>query len=253
MVGLIMDLQIRDLLYKGKAKDVYQTDNPELVIIKFRDDITAGDGEKKDNLTRKGYYNSVISAKFFELLEDGGVKTQYIKILEPGLMLSHKLDMLPLEIITRNIAAGSLVRKFPFKAGQEFEPPIIQMDYKNDEYHDPMLNDDITLALDLSTNDELERIREITLRINDVLKGFLKDKNIILPDFKIEYGKDYRGEIVLGDEISPDTCRFWDAQTFDVLDKDLFRKGESNVIDAYQQVASHILNDEDKNKWKLNF
>jgi phosphoribosylaminoimidazole-succinocarboxamide synthase len=168
-------------------------------------------------------------------------------------MLSHKLDMLPLEIITRNIAAGSLVRKFPFKAGQEFEPPIIQMDYKNDEYHDPMLNDDITLALDLSTNDELERIREITLRINDVLKGFLKDKNIILPDFKIEYGKDYRGEIVLGDEISPDTCRFWDAQTFDVLDKDLFRKGESNVIDAYQQVASHILNDEDKNKWKLNF
>jgi phosphoribosylaminoimidazole-succinocarboxamide synthase len=253
MVGLIMDLQIRDLLYKGKAKDVYQTDDPELVIIKFRDDITAGDGEKKDNLTRKGYYNSVISAKFFELLEDGGVKTQYIKILEPGLMLSHKLDMLPLEIITRNIAAGSLVRKFPFKAGQEFEPPIIQMDYKNDEYHDPMLNDDITLALDLSTNDELERIREITLRINDVLKGFLKDKNIILPDFKIEYGKDYRGEIVLGDEISPDTCRFWDAQTFDVLDKDLFRKGESNVIDAYQQVASHILNDEDKNKWKLNF
>jgi phosphoribosylaminoimidazole-succinocarboxamide synthase len=253
MVGLIMDLQIGDLLYKGKAKDVYQTDDPELVIIKFRDDITAGDGEKKDNLTRKGYYNSVISAKFFELLEDGGVKTQYIKILEPGLMLSHKLDMLPLEIITRNIAAGSLVRKFPFKAGQEFEPPIIQMDYKNDEYHDPMLNDDITLALDLSTNDELERIREITLRINDVLKGFLKDKNIILPDFKIEYGKDYRGEIVLGDEISPDTCRFWDAQTFDVLDKDLFRKGESNVIDAYQQVASHILNDEDKNKWKLNF
>jgi phosphoribosylaminoimidazole-succinocarboxamide synthase len=248
-----MDLQIGDLLYKGKAKDVYQTDDPELVIIKFRDDITAGDGEKKDNLTRKGYYNSVISAKFFELLEDGGVKTQYIKILEPGLMLSHKLDMLPLEIITRNIAAGSLVRKFPFKAGQEFEPPIIQMDYKNDEYHDPMLNDDITLALDLSTNDELERIREITLRINDVLKGFLKDKNIILPDFKIEYGKDYRGEIVLGDEISPDTCRFWDAQTFDVLDKDLFRKGESNVIDAYQQVASHILNDEDKNKWKLNF
>jgi phosphoribosylaminoimidazole-succinocarboxamide synthase len=253
MVGLIMDLQIGDLLYKGKAKDVYQTDDPELVIIKFRDDITAGDGEKKDNLTRKGYYNSVISAKFFELLEDGGVKTQYIKILEPGLMLSHKLDMLPLEIITRNIAAGSLVRKFPFKAGQEFEPPIIQMDYKNDEYHDPMLNDDITLALDLSTNDELERIREITLRINDVLKGFLKDKNIILPDFKIEYGKDYRGEIVLGDEISPDTCRFWDAQTFDVLDKDLFRKGESNVIDAYQQLASHILNDEDKNKWKLNF
>ncbi len=248
-----MDLQIGDLLYKGKAKDVYQTDDPELVIIKFRDDITAGDGEKKDVLTRKGYYNSVISAKFFELLEDDGIKTQYIKLLEPGLMLSHRLDMLPLEIITRNIAAGSLVRKFPFEAGQEFEPPIIQMDYKNDEYHDPMLNDDITLALDLSTHVELERIREITLRINEVLKGFLKDKDISLPDFKIEYGKNYRGEIVLGDEISPDTCRFWDAQTFDVLDKDLFRKGKSNVMDAYHQVASRILNDEDKNKWNLNF
>ena len=253
MVGLIMDLQIGDLLYKGKAKDVYQTNDPELVIIKFRDDITAGDGKKKDKLTKKGYYNSIISSKFFELLETSRVKTQYIKLLEPGLMLSHRLDMLPLEIIIRNIAAGSLVRKFPFKSRQEFEPPIIQIDYKSDEYHDPMLNDDIILALNLSTQEELKRIRAITLRINEVLKGFLKDKDIILTDFKIEYGKNYREEIVLGDEISPDTCRLWDAQTFDVLDKDLFRKGESNVMEAYQQVASRILNSEDKNKWNLNF
>jgi phosphoribosylaminoimidazole-succinocarboxamide synthase len=253
MGRLTMDLQIGDLLYKGKAKDVYQTNDPELVIIKFRDDITAGDGEKKDKLARKGYFNSIISAKFFELLEEGGVKTQYIKLLEPGLMLSHRLDMLPLEIITRNLAAGSIVRKFPFKSKQEFEPPIIQMDYKCDEYHDPMLNDDIILALNLSTREELERIREITLRINDVLKGFLKDNNIILTDFKIEYGKNYRGELLLGDEISPDTCRLWDAQTFDVLDKDLFRKGESNVMEAYQQVTSRVLDDEDKNKWNLNF
>jgi len=240
-----------ELLYQGKAKDVYETEDPELVIIKFRDDITAGDGAKKDKLTRKGYYNSIISAKFFELLEANQVKTQYIKLLEPGLMLSRRLDMIPLEIITRNIAAGSLLKRFPFKTGQVFEPPIIQMDYKSDKYHDPMLNDDIILALGLSTPDELERIRRITLRINELLKDFLESKNIIFPDFKIEYGKNRSGKIILGDEISPDTCRFWDIQTRDVLDKDLFRKGESNVMDAYQEVASRILNNEDKIKWNL--
>ncbi len=247
-----MDLQIGDLLHKGKAKDVYETDDPELVIIKFRDDITAGDGVKKDKLAMKGYYNSVISAKFFELLEASGVETQYVELLEPGLMLTHKLDMIPLEVITRNIAAGSLLKKFPFKVGQEFEPPIIQMDYKSDEYHDPMLNDDIAMALGLSTYYELERIRKITLRINEVLKDFLLSKNIIFPDFKIEYGKNHSGDIVLGDEISPDSCRFWDIQTCDVLDKDLFRQGESNVMEAYMQVASRILDDEDKDKWNLN-
>ncbi len=240
-----------ELLYQGKAKDVYETTDPELVIIKFRDDITAGDGAKKDKLTRKGYYNSIISAKFFELLEAHKVKTQYVKLLKPGLMLSHRLDMIPLEIITRNIAAGSLLKRFPFKSGQVFEPPIIQMDYKSDEYHDPMLNDDIILALGLSTPDELEHIRAITYRINKFLKDFLLTRNIIFPDFKIEYGKNQNGEIVLGDEISPDTCRFWDIETHDVLDKDLFRKGESNVMDAYQEVASRILTDEDKVKWNL--
>ena len=125
------------------------------------------------------------------------------------------------------------------------------MDYKSDKYHDPMLNDDIILALGLSTPDELERIRRITLRINELLKDFLESKNIIFPDFKIEYGKNRSGKIILGDEISPDTCRFWDIQTRDVLDKDLFRKGESNVMDAYQEVASRILNNEDKIKWNL--
>jgi phosphoribosylaminoimidazole-succinocarboxamide synthase len=248
-----MNLDKENLLYRGKAKDVYQTNHSQQVMVKFRDDITAGDGEKKEIMKMKGYYNSLISAKLFMLLEDAGIKTQYINLPEPGCMLSHKLDMIPLEVITRNIAAGSLLRRFPFNEGQTFNPPIIQMDFKNDEYHDPMLNDDIILALGLATREDLQIIREITLKINHVLKSFLENRGILFPDFKIEYGRDHNGNIVLGDEISPDTCRFWDGKTKDILDKDLFRKGESGVIEAYQKVANIILNSEDKKRWNLDF
>lgn len=246
-----MKLKTADLLYQGKAKDIYKTEDPEIVVVKFRDDITAGDGEKRDNITKKGYYNSIISAKFFEILEASGIKTQYIELLEPGMMLSHCLEMIPLEVITRNIAAGSLLRKFPFQEKQELDPPIIQMDYKSDEFHDPMLNDDIAVALELTSRKELDIIRKTTLKINKVIKEFLKEKGIIFPDFKIEFGRNYKGEIVLGDEISPDSCRFWDMNTCEVLDKDLFRKGESGVIKAYSEVASRILDDEDKEKWNI--
>ena len=166
-------------------------------------------------------------------------------------MLCKKLDMIPLEVITRNIAAGSLLKKFPFKEKQELNPPVIQMDYKNDEYHDPMLNDSIIIALGLATHEELDMIREITLKINSILMEFLLSKDILFPDFKIEYGFDTQGDIVLGDEISPDTCRFWDLKTWEVLDKDLFRKGESGVIDAYMKVASLILDQKDKEKWEI--
>lgn len=246
-----MNPKIGDLIYTGKAKDVYETDNPEQVIVKFRDDITAGDGVKTENLIKKGFYNSVISSKFFEVLEESGVKTQYIELIKPSYMLCKKLDMIPLEVITRNIAAGSLLKKFPFKEKQELNPPVIQMDYKNDEYHDPMLNDSITTALGLATHEELDMIREITLKINTVLREFLLSKDILFPDFKIEYGFDIQGDIVLGDEISPDTCRFWDLKTWEVLDKDLFRKGKSGVMDAYMKVASLILDPEDKEKWEI--
>ncbi|HOI71549.1 MAG TPA: phosphoribosylaminoimidazolesuccinocarboxamide synthase [Methanobacterium sp.] len=246
-----MNTKNHALLYHGKAKSVYKTDDPEIVIVKFRDDITAGDGEKKDTLSAKGHLNSIISAKFFEILEAADIKTQYIKLLEPGVMLSHRLDMIPLEVITRNIAAGSLLRKFPFKDKQEFDPPIIQMDYKSDEFHDPMINDDIAVALGFVTREELNEIRRITLKINQVLKIFLLEKGIIFPDFKIEFGKNHKGEIILGDEISPDSCRFWDSKTCEVLDKDLFRKGETGVMDAYLEVASRILDDNEKEKWDI--
>ena len=246
-----MNPKIGNLLYAGKAKDVYKTDDPERVIVKFRDDITAGDGVKTEKLVKKGFYNSVISSKFFEVLENAGINTQYIELIEPGYMLCKKLEMLPLEVITRNIAAGSLLKKFPFKTKQELNPPVIQMDYKNDEYHDPMLNDSITIALGLANQEQLDMIRNITLKINSILKDFLLSKDILFPDFKIEYGFDSQGNIVLGDEISPDTCRFWDSKTCEVLDKDLFRKGDSGVMDAYVKVASLILSEKDIKKWKI--
>lgn len=246
-----MSIKVGKLIYSGKAKDVYETDHSDKVVVKFRDDITAGDGEKKDSLQLKGYYNSIISSKLFEVLEAEGIKTQFIELIKPGEMLSHKLGMIPLEVITRNVAAGSLLRKFPFEDKQVFEPPIIQMDYKNDEFHDPMLNDDISIALNLATKEELDAIREITLKINKTLKEFLASKGISLVDFKIEFGYDKDKNIVLGDEISPDTCRYWDIETCDVLDKDLFRKGECGVMDAYKKVASMILDPEDIEKYGL--
>ncbi len=248
-----MKFEVGKLLYQGKAKDVYETNHSDQVMVKFRDDITAGDGQKKDTIGKKGYYNSIISAKFFQLLADGGVETQYLDLPEPGYMLCKKLEMIPLEVITRNIAAGSLVRRFPFSEGEKFDPPLIQMDFKNDEYHDPMLNDDIAIALGIVTQEDLDYIRKITLQINKILKNFLERKGITFPDFKIEYGRDTAGNIVLGDEISPDTCRFWDSETFDVLDKDLFRKGESGVIQAYKRVAEIILDEDDLEKWDLDF
>ena len=239
----------KKLKYAGKAKDIYETQKENEVIVAFRDDITAGDGDKKDNLKGKGNCNSLISSKLFEVLEENGVKTQYIKLIETGSMLSKKLEMIPLEVIARNIATGSLLKKFPFKENQKLNPPIIQMDYKNDEFHDPMLNDEITIALGLASQEELDEIRKITLKINNILTNFLKEKEILLVDFKLEFGKDSEGNIVLGDEISPDTCRYWDIHTLKTLDKDSFRQGQNNVMDIYEQVCGMIINEEDIERW----
>lgn len=246
-----MNVKIDGPLYSGKAKDVLMTDDPEIVAVRFRDDITAGDGEKKDTLEMKGYYNSVISAKIFEVLEEAGVPTQYLELPEPGCMLARKLDMIPIEVILRNIAAGSIVRRFPFTEGQEFRPPIIQMDYKSDEHGDPMLNEDIILALGIATRDEISEIRRMTLKINDILVEFFREKGIILPDFKLEFGRDSSGRIRLGDEVSPDTCRLWDMETGKPLDKDIFRRGEEGVVSAYRRVAEMILDREDIERWNV--
>lgn len=243
-------MKMGKLLYTGKAKDIYETDHPDKVMIRFRDDITAGDGEKRDKIPMKGYYNSIISAKFFEVLEATGIKTHYISLVKPGYILARRLEMIPIEVIARNIATGSLTRRYPFREGQEFKEPIIQMDYKSDEYGDPMLNDDIAVALGLTTMEELEKMRKITLEVNKALMGFLREKGLLLPDFKLEFGR-YNNRLLVGDEISPDTCRLWEMKTRKTLDKDLFRRGEGDVIEAYRRVASLILDDEDKKRWKL--
>ena len=237
----------KELINSGKVKSVYTTDNPDEVIIEFRDDMTAGDGARKEVMSDKGAYNAVISSKIFKVLEENGVETQFIDLPEPNVMIAKKLEMIPIEVIVRNIATGSLVRKYPIADGTRLEPPIVQMDFKADEYHDPMLNDSLIKALGIATQEEIDTLTEKALKINEVLSKFLKDAGIILVDFKVEFGKDSNGNILLGDEISPDSCRLWDSETLDMLDKELFRKGKDDeVMDAYIEVYNRIIPDDEK-------
>lgn len=237
----------KELINKGKVKSVYTTDNPDEVIIEFRDDMTAGDGARKEVMDNKGAYNAVISTKIFEVLEENGIATQFIDLPEPNIMIAKKLEMIPIEVIIRNIATGSLVRKYPIADGTKLEPPIVQMDFKDDEYHDPMLNDSLIKALGIATQEEVDILTQKALKINEILKEFFADAGIILVDFKIEFGKDSDGNILLGDEISPDGCRLWDSETFDMLDKELFRNGkDSEVMDAYVEVYNRIIPDSEK-------
>ena len=237
----------KELINSGKVKSVYTTDNPDEVIIEFRDDMTAGDGARKEVMSNKGAYNAVISSKIFKVLEENGVETQFIDLPEPNVMVAKKLEMIPIEVIVRNIATGSLVRKYPIADGTRLEPPIVQMDFKADEYHDPMLNDSLIKALGIATQEEIDTLTEKALKINEVLSKFLKDAGIILVDFKVEFGKDSNGNILLGDEISPDSCRLWDSETLDMLDKELFRKGKDDeVMEAYIEVYNRIIPDDEK-------
>ena len=237
----------KELINSGKVKSVFTTDDDDKVIIEFRDDMTAGDGERKEVMNKKGAYNAVISAKIFKVLEENGVETQFIDLPEPDVMLARKLDMIPIEVIVRNIATCSLIRKYPIADGTRLEPPIVQMDFKADEYHDPMLNDSIIKALGIATQEEIDTLTEKALKINEVLKEFFADAGIILVDYKVEFGKDKDGNIILGDEISPDSCRLWDSETLDMLDKELFRKGKDDeVMEAYVEVYNRIIPDDEK-------
>jgi len=237
----------KELINKNKVKSVFTTDNDSEVIIEFRDDMTAGDGERKEVMNNKGAYNAVISAKIFKVLEENGIATQFIDLPQPNVMIAKKLEMIPIEVIVRNIATGSLVRKYPIANGTRLEPPIVQMDFKADEYHDPMLNDSIIKALGIATQEEIDTLTQKALKINEILTKFFADAGIILVDYKVEFGKDTEGNIVLGDEISPDGCRLWDSETLEMLDKELFRKGKDDeVMDAYIEVYNRILTDDEK-------
>ena len=242
----------KELLYEGKAKSVYGTENPDEVIMEFRDDMTAGDGARHETMGKKGYYNSIITSKIFEILEENEIKTQFLELIKPGTLKTLKLDMIPIEVIVRNRATGSLVRTYPFEDGTILNPPIVQMDYKDDDFHDPMLNETIAEALNLATAEELETLKSLALKINEILSKMFEAIGIILVDFKVEFGKDSKGNIVLGDEISPDSCRLWDSETLDMLDKELFRQGhDDEVMNAYEEIYNRLLTDYDKKKWNL--
>ena len=227
-------------LYTGKAKTIYKTDDPTKLISDFRDSLTAFDGKKKSEVSKKGYYNAQITRKIYEMLEAEGIKTHQIEMVSDTEMLVDAVEIVKLEVIVRNIAAGSITKKYPMKEGTIFENPIIAFDYKSDEYGDPMLNEDIAVALGVSTYEEIEHIRNIALKINKILVDYLDERGILLPDFKLEFGRKDR-EILLDDEISCDTCRFWDKETGESLDKDLFRQDKGNLSKAYEEVARRIV------------
>ena len=227
-------------LYSGKAKTVFRTDDPEKLIMEFRDSLTAFDGKKKSEAPKKGYYNAQIAAKLFRLLEDKGIETHFDSMISDTEMVVDFVEIIRIEVIVRNIAAGSLVKKYPFTTGQKLDPPILLFDYKSDEHGDPMINDDIALALGLATTSELSRIRKLALSINAILIEYLDERNLLLPDFKLEFGR-RKGKIVLADEISCDTCRFWDKTTGESLDKDVFRFDKGDLVAAYREVAGRIV------------
>ncbi len=227
-------------LYSGKAKTIYMTDDPTKLISQFRDSLTAFDGKKKSEIAKKGYCNAQISRKIYEMLETKGIKTHLIEMISDTEMLVHAVEIIKLEVIVRNIAAGSITRKYPVKEGTIFKNPIVSFDYKSDEYGDPMLNEDIAVALGISTYEDIEQIRNIALKINRILVEYLDKRGLLLPDFKLEFGhKD--GEILLADEISCDTCRFWDKKTGESLDKDIFRFDKGDLSKAYEEVARRIV------------
>ncbi len=231
-----------ELLYKGKAKSVYLSENPGELVVTFRDDITAFDGGKKDNLSGKGAYNATVSSFFFSYLEKNGIKTHFIKMIDENVMLVQRLQMIPLEVIARNRAAGSIVKKFPFEKGQILDPPVIVTDYKDDEHHDPSLNDDIILALGLLTPEELTYVRDTTLKINRLLYDYFDELGLTLVDFKLEYGR-LGDEILLADEISMDSMRLWDKETGESLDKDVYRFEKGDVMSAYARVVEKIISE----------
>lgn len=231
---------IREQLYSGKAKTIYKTDDPDTLIVEFRNSLTAFNGEKRGEIEKKGYYNAQISKKLFEMLEAEGIKTHFVKMLSDVDMLVKKVDIIKIEVIVRNIAAGSITKRYPLKEGTVFKSPVLVFDFKSDEYGDPMLNDDIALALELATKEELATLRKLALRTNELLVPYLDERGIVLPDFKLEFGR-RDGEIILADEISCDTCRFWDKSTGQSMDKDVFRFDKGDISKAYEEVARRIV------------
>lgn len=228
------------LMYEGKAKKVYETNCDEFVIVYFKDDATAFNGVKKSTIKNKGILNNDITSILFDLLNKQGIKTHFVKKINQREQLCQKLEIFKLEVIVRNVIAGSIAKRLGIKEGTTTDHVIYELCYKNDEYGDPLINEDHAVALNLATKEELDYIRATALEINEILKTELDKEGIRLIDFKIEFGKDSKGEILLADEISPDTCRFWDKETNEKLDKDRFRCDLGSVEEAYIEIFNRI-------------
>ena len=228
-------------LYEGKAKKVFATEDPNLVIVDYKDDATAGDGAKKGTIRGKGVVNNKLSNNLMKMLAEQGVPTHFVEELSDRETLVKKVSIVPLEVIVRNVAAGSFSKRYGVEEGTIFEAPTLEFSYKNDDLHDPLINHYHALALELATKEEIDTISAYAFKVNEILSKYLLQFNIRLIDFKLEFGRLADGTIVLADEISPDTCRFWDATTGAHLDKDLFRRDLGGEEEAYQEVMKRLL------------
>ena len=228
-----------NLLYEGKAKSVFETDNPNELLIYFKDDATAFNGEKHGTIEGKGIINNKLSEFFFKQLKDRGIKSHFVEKAGEREMIVKRLDMIKLEVVVRNIVAGSLVKRLGLEEGTPLTVPVVEYYYKSDELGDPMLNRWHIMALDLAKIDELNQMEHVALSVNNILRDLLRAKNVDLIDFKLEFGR-FDGEVLLADEISPDNCRFWDTVTHEKLDKDRFRQDLGGVVEAYQEMLQRL-------------
>ena len=234
-------MEKKEQLYEGKAKKVFATDDPNLVIVDYKDDATAFNGLKKGTIAGKGVINNVMSNHMFQLLEKQGVPTHFVEQLSERETLVKKVSIVPLEVIIRNISAGSFAKRFGVEEGIVFDEPTIEFSYKNDDLGDPLMNAYHAVALKAATREEIETIKSMAFKVNEVMKQYFDSLNVILVDFKLEFGKTADGKIVLADEISPDTCRLWDKTTKEKLDKDRFRRDLGGVEEAYQEIMKRVM------------
>ncbi len=230
----------KKVLYEGKAKILYQMKSPDELLIYYKDDATAGNGAKKGIIINKGIINNKITAFFFDLLKKNGIKHHFISMPSEREMIVKKLEIIPLEVVVRNIAAGSLSKRLGLAEGTKMAMPIVELYYKSDALGDPMINHYHIKAMAMATDEEICKIEQQSLKINEIMQDYLKKKEITLVDFKLEFGKDKNGAIILADEISPDNCRFWDSDTNEKLDKDRFRRDLGSVEDAYKEILRRL-------------
>ena len=232
-------MEKKELLYEGKAKKVYTTENPDVLIVDYKDDATAFNGVKKGTIVGKGVVNNRMTKHIFKMLEEKGIPTHFIEELSDRETAVKKVEIVPLEVIVRNVAAGSFSKKLGIEEGFRLLSPTLEFSYKNDELGDPMINDYYAVAIGAATREEIDKITELVFKINEILVDYFKSIKVDLIDFKVEFGR-YKGQIILADEISPDTCRFWDSETHEKLDKDRFRRDLGHVEEAYEEIYRRI-------------